>query len=189
MRRPGFLEGVGIALVASVVGGILFPGLSAMLGGDRALRLMIAGMGLFYLLYLLSRSDERVGCLTAFAVWLVAALGLWLMESSLPLYVMMHLSLVGVVRSLYYHSSLISVLGDFGLVVLGLAAGTWALFETGNLFLVLWCFFLVQALFVFIPSRREPSVQFLATRPDVEDRFRHAQSVAEAALGRLFTDR
>lgn len=185
MKRPGFYEGVGVALVAAIGGGILFTALTTMFAGGFVLRVLVAGMGLLYLLYLLRRSEERVGRLTTLVVWVVAAAGIWLLGLSLPLYVIAHLGLLWLGRSLYFYSSLFSAFADLGLLGLGLAGAVWALFGTGNPFLSFWCFFLIQALFVFIPSHWKRSNKSLATSTEVEDRFQHAHRVAEASLTRL----
>ncbi|MGD8912378.1 MAG: hypothetical protein PVJ68_06515, partial [Candidatus Thiodiazotropha sp.] len=108
MKRPGFLEGVAVALAASIGGGVLFSSLSTVFNTDFVLRLLIAAIGLLYVLYLLNRSGEKVGRITTMTLWLTSALALWLMGLSLPLYLMIHLGFVWLIRSLYFYSSLIS---------------------------------------------------------------------------------
>ena len=61
MKRPTFLEGVGVALVACVIGGILYAVLPPLFGWESPLRALIAGLGLPYIVYLLNRSQARVG--------------------------------------------------------------------------------------------------------------------------------
>ena len=141
MKRPSFMQGVGVALVATIGGGVLFSALTTVFVTDFILRLLIAGMGLLYVLYLLRRSGEKVGRFTSMSVWLAAAVGIWLMGLSLPIYLMAHLGLIWLLRSLYFYSSLISALVDMGLVLFGLAAAVWAMLQTGNLFLSVWSFF------------------------------------------------
>lgn len=183
MKRPTFFEGVGVALAASIAGGVLFTVLATLFASGFVLRGLIAGLALVYVLYLLRRSGERVGRLTALAAWLAAASGIWLLGLSPPLYVLAHLGLVWLVRSLYFYSSLISAFADLGLLLFGLAAAVWALLATGSLGVGLWCFFLVQALFVVIPARiKRRSAQ--RTVADA-DRFQRAYRVAEAAVTKL----
>ena len=74
MRTPGFLEGVAVALTASVATSILFGALAPLFGGDALLRALIALLGLAYSLYLLRRSRARVGRVSVIAVWCLAAL-------------------------------------------------------------------------------------------------------------------
>ncbi len=187
MKRPSFFEGVGVALTASIGGGVLFTVLITLFAGGFVLRALIAALGLLYVLYLLRCSEERVGRISAVAVWLAAASGIWLLGLGLPLYLLAHLGLVWLVRSLYFHASLIGAFADLALVSLGLAAGVWGWLTTGSVGIGLWCFFLVQALFVLIPARIKPrSAQPAAAQTD---RFQHAYRAAEAAVAKISTFR
>ncbi|MBT3053643.1 MAG: hypothetical protein KME69_02080 [Candidatus Thiodiazotropha sp. (ex Codakia orbicularis)] len=189
MKRPGFLEGVGVALVATIGGGVLFSALTTVFVTDFVLHLLIATMGLIYVIYLLRRSGEKVGRLTSVTVWLAAAVVIWLMGLGLPLYLMAHLGLVWLIRSLYFYSSLISALADLALMLFGLAASVWALLQTGNLFLGVWSFFLVQALFVFIPNTWKRASKQATTVDSTDDGFQLAHRTAEAALAKISTSR
>jgi hypothetical protein len=187
MKRPGFLEGVAVALAASIGGGVLFSSLSTVFNTDFVLRLLIAAIGLLYVLYLLNRSGEKVGRITTMTLWLTSALALWLMGLSLPLYLMIHLGFVWLIRSLYFYSSLISALADFALVLFGMAAAVWAVLQTGSLFIGVWCFFLVQALFVVIPDAWKQTRKPGTLANSEEDRFQNAYRTAQAALTKLST--
>jgi hypothetical protein len=185
MKRPHFLEGVVVALTASVGGGVLYGVISTLFPGGGVLRLLIAALGLGYILYLLRRSPERVGRITVPAAWLGMAVVTWFSAAPLAIYVLVHLGAVWLIRSLYFYSSVLSALADLCLSGLGLAVAVWALLQTGSVFTGLWCFFLVQALFVAIPATlpRRPGSQ--PQHPDEEDRFQHAHRVAEAAVRKL----
>ena len=63
-HRPGFLEGVRVALVYSLAGAAGFHLLRTMLIPADALALTLAGLGLAYLIYLLRCSGEPVGRVT-----------------------------------------------------------------------------------------------------------------------------
>jgi len=185
MKHPSFSEGIAVALIAALLGSVLYTALSPFSPTDGLLRLLIAGIGLSYVFYLLTRSRERVGRVTVLACWILVAGSTWFMQSSLPLYLLVHLGLVWLIRSLYFYSSLLSALADLVLTGIGLAAGVWAATQTGSLFLSLWCFFLVQALFIAIPvdiSRKSAPGSLQQVR---EDRFQHAHHAAESALRRL----
>jgi hypothetical protein len=187
VKRPTFLEGVAVALVASISVGGLFTVLATLFASGSVLRILIAVTGLFYVLYLLRRSGEKVGRISSITLWLMSAALIWVMGLSLPLYLMAHLGIVWLIRSLYYYASLISVLADFALVLIGMAAAVWAVLQTGSLFVSVWCFFLVQALFVAIPSTWARSGKALNNLDNREDRFQNAYRVAEAALNKLST--
>ncbi|MEW8506990.1 MAG: hypothetical protein AB2598_09810 [Candidatus Thiodiazotropha sp.] len=187
MRRPSFMEGVAVALVASLGVGVLFTVLGAVFAPGFVLRMLIALTGLLYVLYLLRRSGEKVGRISSIALWLLSALLILLTGLSLPLYLLAHLGLVWLIRSLYFYSSLISALADFALVVVGMAAAVWAMLQSGSLFLSVWCFFLVQALFVVIPDSWKRSGKPGMTREGADDPFQQAYRTAQAALAKLST--
>ena len=185
MKQPTFPEGVTVALAASLAGSMLYTALDTVFPGVPVLRLLIAGIGLAYVVYLLGRSTERVGRVTAAAAWLLVAGVLWFTHPPLLLYVCVHLGIIWLIRSLYFYSSALSALADLGLNGLGLAAAIWAITRTGSVFLGIWCFFLVQALFVFIPKSvsRKPGAGQAGQAG--EDRFQHAYRAAETAVRKL----
>ena len=185
MKQPTFLEGVSVAIAASLAGSVLYTALNVVFPGVPVLRLLIAAIGLAYVVYLLSRSPERVGRITAAAAWLLVAVVLWFTKPPLLLYVCVHLGAIWLIRSMYFYSSALSALADLGLNGLSLAAAIWAVTRTGSVFLGIWCFFLVQALFVVIPKsvNRKPGTGLAGH--ENEDRFQHAHRVAEAAVRKL----
>ena len=185
MKQPTFPEGVAVALAASLAGGVLYTTLDTVFPGVPVLRLLIAAIGLVYVVYLLRRSPERVGRVTATAAWLMVAGILWFTHPPLLLYVCVHLGMIWLIRSLYFYSSALSALADLGLNGLGLAAGIWAITRTGSVLLGIWCFFLVQALFVFIPKSVEHKSGTGPAGQAGEDRFQHAYRVAETAVRKL----
>jgi len=188
MRRPGFFEGVAVAIIASLAGGACHAALTTLLPAGTSLRFVVAGLGLAYVVYLLSRNEERVGRITTIALWLAAAFALWLVGPPFAAYLAAHLVLLWLVRSLYFHSSLVVALADLGLVALGLAAAIWSATRSHSAALSIWCFFLVQALYVAIPPRIAARGE--ANRePAPEDRFQQAHRAAEAALRRIHSVR
>jgi hypothetical protein len=147
------------------------------------LRLVVTGLALGYAIYLLMRSPGRVGRVTAIAAWGAAAVLIWLAAPPLTLHLLLHVGALWLLRSLFFHSSLFSAGADLGLGLLALAAAVWAVVHTGSLLLGIWCFFLVQALFVVIPASLVRS-SAIGRQPG-EDPFDHAHRVAEAAVRRL----
>lgn len=183
MTRPGFLEGALVALAASLAAAALFATLSLALPAVAALRWVVALTALGYLLYLLGRSGARVGRVSAvLASALASALALAL-HLPLPAFVLLHAGMAWLVRSLYFHGGLVAALADLGLGLLGLAAGVWALTQSGSLFLAVWSLMLVQALFGLIPADLGRGGG--AERQDPDDAFERAHRGAVAALRRL----
>lgn len=184
MSKPGFLQGVLFALAASVIGSVLHTSLSPLFGPSWSVRLLIPLIGLGYLLFLLGRSGQRTGRLVTLSAWLSLAVGLWLLQPSLAFYLLAHLSALWLVRSLYYHAGILPALADLALNGLALATAFWAASHSHSLLLSLWCFFLIQALFVFIPSRFDSSNKPAAP---VDDPFARAHRAAEGAVRKLTT--
>ncbi|MCC7413302.1 MAG: hypothetical protein IT495_16930 [Gammaproteobacteria bacterium] len=183
MTRPGFIEGVAVALIASLAGGVLYFVLPVA-PGTGALRLLITAIALGYLLYLLRRSRKRIGRVTTLAAWALAALALWWLVPSLALYALAHLGLLWLVRSLYFYASALSSLADLGLTALGFAAAVWAAVQTHSVVLAIWCLFLVQALCAAIPAHWNTRGSGV-TGSAAPDRFEHAHRAAEDAVRRL----
>jgi hypothetical protein len=186
MNKPSFFEGVGIALVASLVAGVLGAVLCTVIGSGDALRLVVALIGLAYIVYLLRRAPERCGRVIAVALWCAVAAVSAIFQLPLSFFLLIHLGLIWLIRSLYFHSSLLVALADLGVVALGFAAALWALMHAGSWFLAFWCFFLVQALFVLLPA----DLKRRTVSPGASsDDFEYAHRAAEAALRRLSSTR
>jgi hypothetical protein len=187
MNRPGFFQGVIVAAVLGFFASTIVATLTPFAGLGAVLRLVIPLLSLAYLLYLLNRSTERLGRITTLTVWTGVAAVAWWIAPPLPLYLMIHVGAIWLVRSLYFYSGLMPALMDLGLNGLSISAAVWAITRSGSMFLATWCFFLVQALFVAIP----PAVQrkAKAEKPAVigDENFERARRQADAALKQLFT--
>lgn len=185
MKRPSFLEGVTVALIASLVGSAGFVALTTVYAGSTVIRLLVAGLAFAYVIYLLKRSRERIGRCTVFLAWLVFTVATWIFAPSLSIYLLAHVGMIWLIRSLYFYSSLLPAITDLGLNGLSLAAAIWAYIQSNSLFLSIWCFFLTQALFVSIPTHLGKDGTRTQMNPPQDDRFEQAHRVAEAALRRF----
>jgi hypothetical protein len=186
-QGPSFLQGVLFAAVLGFFASVMLVTLGPFFGHGLSLRLLIPALSLVYLLFLFSQSQERVGRVTTLLVWLgIAALAWWL-ELRLPLYLLIHVTLIWLVRSLYFHSNITSALLDFGLSALSAATAFWALSRTGSVFLACWSFFLVQALFISIPKRIGHRTGELSNAAAGGHKFDGYRKEAEKALEQLFT--
>jgi hypothetical protein len=174
--------GLAVAFIFSACGAALLAALSPWLGAATALHAVIALLGFAYAVYVIGRSGERVGRLTTIACWLVVVGGAWLLGLPLVGFVLLHIGLAWLVRSLYHYSGLLPALADFGLSLLGAAFAVWAAQRSGSAWLALWCFFLVQAFHALIPTTlRRGSTALEAA----DDGFSRAHRAAEAAVRRL----
>lgn len=161
----------------------------------HALRLVVALLGLAYTAYLLAESGERVGRITAFVLWCIAALLIWLAAPTLVLYVLAHAGLVFVVRALYFSPNLIGALADLGLIAIGLVFAVWAASRSHSALLAFWCFFLVQSFHVRLlgqfgsrtrnTSRASASTDDAFSHAPGDDAFARAHAAAEDALRRM----
>jgi hypothetical protein len=95
-----------------------------------------------YVLYLIGKSGRARGPRRTAVCWLVVAVGA---HGGLPLaaYVLVHVGMIWLVRSLYYYSGVHPRSRTSGLSVLGVACSpVWAAQRTGSAWLAFWCFFL-----------------------------------------------
>ncbi len=187
MKRPTFFHGVIVAAVLGFFASAVIATLTPFVGIGSVIRLVIPGLGLAYLLFLFSRSEERVGRVTTLTLWSVLAAASWWIAPPLPLYLLIHVAAVWLVRSLYFYAGLFPALMDLGLSALSISASVWAITRSGSVFLATWCFFLVQALFVAIPPAiKEKSTPQRNTATENE-KFERAKRQADEALRTLFT--
>lgn len=185
MKRPSFFQGVVLALIAALLGEVLFVALAPLTGSVSALHMVIASASFAYILYLLRASDERLGRVVALSGWLLITVVTAWMGPPLVLYLLIHVGMIWLVRALYFYSSLMPALADLGLNALAMAAVVWATVQSGSLMLALWCFFLVQALFVLLPW--EPGRAHGSTTTTDPDKFEQARRSAQTALRKLST--
>ena len=193
MKRPSFFNGVIVAAVLGFFASAVVATLTPFVGFGAVLRLVIPALGLAYLLYLFSRSEDRVGRVTTLSLWSALAAVTWWVAPPLPMYLLIHVGAVWLVRSLYFYSGVLPALMDLGLSTLSVSATVWAITRSGSMFLATWCFFLVQALFVAIPPSvkgEQKPLRNTAVRRNTaveSETFENARRQADQALRQLFT--
>ena len=187
MKRPTFFNGVVVAAVLGFFASAIVATLTPFVGLGAVVRLVIPLLGLAYLLYLLNRTAERVGRITTLTLWTAMAAITWWVAPPLPLYLMVHVGTIWLVRSLYFYSGVMPALMDLGLGALSVSAAVWAITRSGSVFLATWCFFLVQALFVAIPPAVQRKARPEQNMPADSETFERARRQADAALAQLFT--
>lgn len=188
MNRPTFFNGVWFAAIIAGIGGVVLTVLTPLVDNWLLNDLLYPALALSYILYLRSRSTERVGWAVAIAIWLCATAVTWFTGASLAEVLLVHLTTIWLIRSLYFYSSVWASLADLALILFSTASAFWVVVHTGSVFLSVWCFFLLQALFTAIPStlnarKKDPS------SPDANhDSFDRASRRAEAAVKQLFSN-
>jgi len=187
MRRPSFFHGVIVAAILGFFASAVVATLTPFVGLGAVLRLVIPALGLAYLLYLFSRSEESVGRVTALSVWGALAVLTWWVAPPIPFYLLIHVTAVWLVRSLYFYSGVMPALMDLGLSTLSVSATIWAITRSGSVFLATWCFFLVQALFVTIPPAINKAKTPKRSVTTENEKFDQARRQADQALRQLFT--
>ncbi len=181
MKGPSLLEGVLVALGAALGAALAESVSTLILPRDQALTLIVAALGLGYLLYLLGRAREPAGRVVMVIGWLMVT-GLSGSLSPGPwTQVLVQSAMIGLVRGLYHQATPVAALLDLGLIGMGLAAALWAGGHSGSLAIAVWCLFLVQAPFAAIPCR--PGAR--KAPDDRSDPFDLARSAAAGAIERL----
>jgi len=184
-KQPTFMEGVVFALLISVSASAVFYTLSTLFPGDVIFRFLISTMSLAYIIYLLLRSRERTGRIVVISLWGAMSVAGIILIDSILFFVLSHLLMIWLVRSLYYYNSILSSLMDLGLNALAMSISIWAWLSTGSLFMAFWCLFLVQALFIVIPRHIKRADKQHQSSQSERDHFEHAHSAAEVALRKL----
>lgn len=187
MKRPSFWHGVIVAAVLGFFASAIVATLTPFVGLGAVIRLVIPAMALAYLLYLFSRSTERLGRVTTLSLWAVLAVVTWWIAPPLPFYLLIHVGAIWLVRSLYFYSGVMPALMDLGISTLSVSATVWAISRSGSVFLATWCFFLVQALFVAIPPMIKSRRARNSSAATDNETFTHAKRNADKALHQLFT--
>lgn len=186
MKRPGFLNGVLVAAALALLASIGLTVLAPVFTLGLLYLFVIPCLGLSYILYLFSCSAERVGRVTTLGLWTLVAASAWILALPLTLYLVVHVCTIWLIRSLYFHSSIVPALMDLGLNVLSLASAIWAFMQSGSPFLAIWCFFLVQSLFILIPPVLHARIHSGVDKHAKADNFERARRRAEAAIRELF---
>lgn len=184
MKQATILNGIGFAIIASISGGILITLLSLVFSTLDSMAMAISTLSLAYIVYLLRYSNARQGKVVVPACWAIINLFVYLFDMGLITHIAIQISFVWAVRSLYFHSSIITILLDLLLTVMSTGAGAWALAQTGSLIAAAWCFFLCQSLFCAIPKLNQSRNTAEVRETDI-DRFDTAHKVAQDAVRKL----
>lgn len=186
MKTPGILKSIVFALFASIAAGIFATLLPIFLNPTITSTTIISGLSLAYLIFLLRQTKMRRGRVLVVLLWLSLSLGSWLLNLNLTTQILLQLSNIWIVRSLYFHASILTALLDLVLIVMSAGAGVWAVIQTDSFIAAVWCFFLAQSLFVWIAEFSQRSKPPADANPSA-DHFQSAHRVAQEAVRKLST--
>ncbi len=185
MSKTSVWHGVLAACLLSVLSVPLMLGLQ-WLGGSRTVFIVV--LGLAYLAYLLAISPSRRGRLVLGLGSVVILLGVSIVSPVSAVVGLLAVGLIWLVRSVLFYAGILPALWDGMLCTLSVVCALGTAVSTQSLWLTVWVFFLLQALFVYIPQRftRSPYSQSKgrdqAGSPSPSDTFARAHRAAEAAL-------
>jgi hypothetical protein len=151
-RTTSFLGEVTFGFVISLIAAAIALTLSFVMPGAIVARVVVSGLGLAVVVRAIVRSDERTGRIVTLVAWGLAAAAVWLTGVGLPTFIIVHVALAWLVRSLFSCSRLVEAGVDLGLTLLALSFAIFAAVRTDSVFLAAWSFLLVQALHVSIPG-------------------------------------
>ena len=189
MNTPDFKEGLLVTFGLSFFGSLFFYGISYFIASANQIYLTASLLSLFYILYLIIRSKEKTGRITALTIWIVITFSSWFTAVPFSLFIIVQLAIVWMLRSLYFYSSIFSSIADLFLTSISISVALWAGFHSGTLFLALWSLFLMQSLFVFIPTslnkKTKPIIESVFYNENSSSDFDRAHNSAKQALGKL----
>lgn len=185
MKAPGIIDGIIVAIVISLGAGAASLVLGGFVAYATLYNLLLCSATLIYLVYLLKRSNARVGRVVVIAGWAFVSVACWFFDVPLFEQVFIQAGMIWLVRSLYFHASLLTAALDFGLVSAGLAASAWAMVNTGSIAGALWSFFLVQALFCWLPNLAHKTSNDIYDGEHGQSSFQTAHRVALDAVRKL----
>lgn len=183
MKPNALLPQIVVALLLSCVAAIIAALLNQFVDDFTGARFNLSLIGLLYLAFLIRQNPIPAGRVVLMATNLGLAMLCLLLEARLSTLFWLYPAMIWFNRSLLRYSSILPILADLTLCLLGAGAALWALSHGYGLTIALWCFLLLQALHVIIPCRKKICKTERET-PSADD-FNRALHSAENALQQL----
>lgn len=184
--RPRFSHGVIAAAILACAAAAMVAVLTPFVGLAGVIRLAAPALGLAYLFYLMRATRARTGRVVTLTAWGLFSVLAWWFAPSLPFYLLLHAGAIWLVRSLYAYSSLVPAIIDLVLSTTAVLVFAWAFVRTGSVFLATWSFFLVHALWTYVPRRLQRGAAGASAAADSAG-FDRARRQADAALRQLYS--
>lgn len=183
MKTNSLLSQLVIALLLTCLAAIVSALFNQFVGSQTNARLNLSLIMLLYLGCLIWQNPRPAGRITLMASNLGLALLCLLFEVRLGTLFWLYPAITWLNRCLLRYSSILAIMSDSALCLLGAGAALWALGNGYGLVMALWCFLLLQALHVMIPCRKAPRRKMPASQ--TQDNFNRAMQSAESALQQL----
>jgi len=179
MHKTSLWHGVLAACLLSAVSVPLLLGLQ-WLGGSSAMFIVV--LGLAYLAYLLAISPSRRGRFVLGLASVVILLGACIASPVSVVVGALVIGLIWLVRSVLFYAGILPALWDGMLCTTSAVCALGTVVATHRLWLAVWVFFLLQALFVYIPQRFARGRAGQAEAANQGEGFARAHRAAEDAL-------
>jgi len=180
--KPGFIEGVLVAVAASLIGSVSYTLCIFLFNSEISIKLTVTLIFSIYLVYLLWRSPGKTGRVTSNFFWGLIVFFIFLINPTLIIYLLAYIAVIWLIRTCFFYNGMLFALIDLLLMILSLVAATWVYLNTHNLFISIWVMFLLQALFGLIKNH-----QYQTNTLNHSEQFTQALRNAESALRKLST--
>lgn len=188
MNSINFIRSSVIAFLISVlVSGIFLVSSVFFSDSSTVVRLCFSIASFLYLVYLLKHASASYGRVTVVSLYLMSHLIMFYWQPSLLIYCAINVGFIWLVRSVYFHANVLTVIIDFVTCLVSTILAIVVLTHSNSMFMCLWSFFLAQA-FV-LPLLHYFYTHYLALLDDRKQplnrssqRFYQAYDAAEKAL-------
>lgn len=186
MKNPSILNGIVTAIVITLASIPVTIVLQPAVSFGVAFKLTVLAASVVYLAYMVNNRRGRAGNVTLLGLLLIVLVIAGMVNIGLASTIVLATGSIWLLRSWLFHRSLIAVAADFVLCLTSLGGALWAFHYGGGYFGALWCFFLIQALFVLIAGVGGSKSLSEAGGSD-GSRFERARYTAEVALERILS--
>ncbi len=187
MKTPTLIEQIGIAIALTMASYPATPLLHYWFSPEAAHNTLLGLLLLAYILCLCILAPARPGKIILISISaILTGLALFIVSSPLGL-TTLAIGLLCTSRTLLFYRCLVALFSDALLQIGAISIALWAYSSNGSLLLSIWCFFLCQALWVFIPIDTKQTIKGWHSN-ETTDRFSHSHRMAETALAVLFRE-
>ncbi|WP_444995242.1 hypothetical protein [Aliikangiella sp. IMCC44359] len=152
MKTISLTQSIFIGLCLSIVGAVGFQTMSWVLPEGDVLQIILSTINFVYIAYLLFNSSHKTGRLSCLILYSTANIILLLAFISHEILLIFLCSSIWLARSIFFQKNLLASIIDALLILIGYSVALWTLSTTHSWFLTLWCFYLIQTLFIYIPQ-------------------------------------